>query len=118
MQVYTFINVSYDSLLSQYKSVSQFIHTGPVNKFPGVLYIHVLVSPVEWHPSNPSTTLHSCAGLHSHGSHVILLFPLHLQRSEQSFSSNQVSPAYMNIEHTEVIQITWILDVWCHKIHK
>lgn len=76
-----------------------------------------LVSPVEWHPRTPSTTLHSCTGLHSHFSHVISLL-LHLQRSEQSFSSNQVSPAYMNIEHTVVQQITWILNVSDNKILK
>lgn len=98
-------------MVSQYKSVSQFIHTRPVKKFPGVLYIYVLVSPVEWHPSTPSTTLHSCAGLHSHGSHVMLLFPLHLQRSEQSFSSNQVSPAYMNMGKQKFSKLlgSWVL---------
>lgn len=52
--------------------------------------------PVEWQPSTPSTTLHSCAGLHCQGSQVTLLLPAHLQRCEQSFSVNQVSPTYIH----------------------
>lgn len=54
--------------------------------------VWVWSSPVEWQSSIPSTTLHSCAGLHCHGSHVTLLLLLHLQRSEQSISVNQVFP--------------------------
>lgn len=54
----------------------------------------LLSLPVEWQSSTPSTTLHSCAGLHCQGSQVMLWMPLHLQRSEQSISVNQVSPTY------------------------
>ncbi|TNN41394.1 hypothetical protein EYF80_048452 [Liparis tanakae] len=52
----------------------------------------VRVLPVEWQSSTPSTTLHSCAGLHCHASQVMLPLPLHLQRSEQSASGNQEPP--------------------------
>lgn len=40
----------------------------------------------------------------------MMLLPLHLQCSEQSFSVNQVSPAYTNIEHNNnnLSVQTWI----------
>lgn len=59
----------------------------------------LLSLPVEWQSSTPSTTLHSWAGLHCQDSQVMLWLPLHLQRCEQSFSVNQMSPTYTHI-HT------------------
>lgn len=61
-----------------------------------ILGVLLLRLPVEWQSSTPSTTLHSCAGLHCQGSQVTLLLPVHLQRCEQSFSVNQASPTYIH----------------------
>lgn len=67
--------------------------------------------PVEWQPSTPSTTLHSCAGLHCQGSQVIFWLPLHLHRSEQLLSVNQVFPTYIQTHHTYILSINRIVFV-------
>lgn len=54
--------------------------------------------PVEWQSSTPSTTLHSCAGLHCQGSQVMLWLPIHLHRSVQLVFVNQASPTYICIQ--------------------
>lgn len=81
----------------------------------------LLCLPVEWQPSTPSTTLHSCAGLHCQGSQVTLWLPWHLQRSEQSSSVNQLSPTWdaqyetqVHIRPVYIHESRWTFECFSH----